>query len=139
MRLAFIIVVALGMAACGGNGLPPTAPTPTAPSNPPTPNPPPPTSVATGAVWVVVLPEHGSGECITGATVQVIVDGAVVASKTQQPCDYWDPDYDLVFNDLPTTGVTVRASAAGYLTRETAATPTNGWMTAVAIELPRAN
>jgi hypothetical protein len=94
--------------------------------------------VVTGLVWVVVLPEGGSGECITGATVQVIIDGAVVQSKTQQPCDYWDPDYDLVFKDLPVTGVMIRASAPGYLTKEITATPSNGWITAVAIDLPRA-
>ena len=143
MKLVLIVAMALSAVACGG-GIPPTAPTPppSAPSNPPVPDPPapaPPAPVVTGIVWVVVLPEGGSGVCITGATVQVIVDGAVVQSKTQQPCDYWDPDYDLVFKDLPVTGVTVRASAPGYLTREITATPSNGWITAVAINLPHGN
>lgn len=143
MKLVLIVAMALSAVACGG-GIPPTAPTPppSAPSNPPVPDPPapaPPAPVVTGIVWVVVLPEGGSGVCITGATVQVIVDGAVVQSKTQQPCDYWDPDYDLVFKDLPVTGVTVRASAPGYLTREITATPSNGPITAVAINLPHGN
>jgi hypothetical protein len=89
-------------------------------------------------VWVVVLPEHGSGECITGATVEVIVEGTAVQNKTQQPCDYWDPDYDLVFKDLPLTGVTLRASAAGYMTREITARPSAApWITPTLIELPR--
>jgi hypothetical protein len=140
--MKFVVIIAMGLSAvaCGG-GIPPTAPTPapSAPSNPPAPEPPAPAPVVTGTVWVVVLPERGSGECITGATVQVIVDGAVVQSKTQQPCDYWDPDYELVFKDLPITGVTVRASAPGYLPREINATPMIGWISAVTIELPHAN
>jgi hypothetical protein len=138
MKFALIIAMALSAVACGG-GVPPTAPTPPpAPSNPPVPEPPAPIPVVTGFVWVVVLPEGGLGECITGATVQVIVDGAVAQSKTQQPCNYWDPDYELVFEDLPITGVTVRASAPGYLTREMTATPSNGGY-ALAITLPHAN
>ena len=139
MKFALIIVMALSAVACGG-GVPPTAPTPppAAPANPPVPEPPAPTPVVTGFVWVVVLPEGGSGACIIGATVQVIVDGAVVQSKTQQPCSYWDPDYDLVFDNLPVTGVIVRASAPGYVTREMTATPSNGGH-AVELDLPRAN
>jgi hypothetical protein len=138
--LASIIAVVLSAVACGGGG-PAIAPTPvpSAPSNPPVPDPPAPASAATGSVWIVVIPEGGTGECITGATVQVIVDGSVAQSKTQQPCDYWDPDYDLFFKDLPVGGVTVRASAPGYVTREIAATPATGWLTAVAISLPQAS
>jgi hypothetical protein len=138
--VALILAAGLSAAACGG-GVPPTSPTPAppAPSNPPAPTPPVPAPVVTGAVWVVVLPEGGGGECITGATVQAIVDGTVVQTKTQQPCDYWDPDYDLFFKDLPVEGVTIRASAPGYLTREVTATPSNGWITAVTISLRRAN
>jgi len=143
MKLAFIVAMALSTATCGRT-TPPTAPTPTppAPSNAPVPDPPAPkppqAPVVTGALWVVVLPER-DGICITGATVQVIVEGAVVQSKTQQPCNYWDPDYDLVFKDLPVTGVTARASASGYLMRGIMATPSRGPITAVVIELPRAN
>jgi hypothetical protein len=139
---ALILAAVLSAAACGG-GTPPTAPTPAppAPSNPPAPTPPVPAPVVTGAVWVVVLPEGGSGACITGATVQVIVDSDVVQTKTQQPCDYWDPDYDLVFKDLPIDGVTIRASAPGYLTQETPATPSKGglFLRPVPMTLPRAN
>lgn len=139
--LALILATVLSAAACGG-GVPPTAPTPAppAPSNPPGPNPPAPTPpvpapVVTGAVWVVVLPAGGGGQCITGATVEVIVGSSVVQAKTQQPCDYWDPDYDLYFKDLPVEGVTIRASAPGYVTGEITAIPSNGWITAVTIEL----
>jgi hypothetical protein len=143
--LASILAAGLSAAACGG-GVPPTAPTPAPPApssspvpDPPAPAPPVPAPVVTGAVWVVVLPEGGSGECIRGATVQVIVDDTVVQSKTQQPCSYWDPDFDLFFKDLPIGGVTIRASAPGYLTGEITATPSNGSWTAVPIILRRAN
>ena len=87
-----------------------------------------------------MLPEGGSGVCITGAIVQVIVDGAVVQTKTQQPCDYWDPDYDLVFKDLPvrrSNGSRICARVAGA--REITAIPSNGSISAVAIVLPPAN
>ena len=144
MKLALIVALALSTAACGRSTSPtaPTLPAP-APSNPPVPDPPlpnpSPAPVVTGSLWIVVLHE-GEGFCVTGATVQVVADGAVVQSKTQQPCSYWDPDYDLVFEDLPETGVRVRASASGYVTREIDATPSSGrTLRAVAIELPRAN
>jgi hypothetical protein len=144
MKLALLVALALTTATCG-RSTPPTAPTlpPTAPSNPPVFDPPaptpPPAPVGTGVLWVVVLQE-GEGVCVTGAAVAVIVDGAVVQSKTQQPCSYWDPDYDLVFKDLPGTGVRVRASASGYVTREINAIPSSGrTLRAVAIELQRAN
>lgn len=143
--VALILGIVLSAGACGG-GTPPTAPTPSTPapsnpagSNPPAPTPPVPGSAVTGAVWVVVLPEGGGGECITGATVQSIVNSNVVQTKTQQPCDYWDPDYDLFFKDLPIEGVTIRAAAPGYVTREIPAIPSNGQISAVVINLRRVN
>jgi hypothetical protein len=126
MRFASIVIITLATAACGGS--PPTAPTPpaTQPASPvpapPAPTPPAPTREGTGSLVVMVL--QASGACILGATVQILENANAVQSATQtEECSYWDYGPLLSFKNLPIGEMTVRASAAGYVTSEVTATP----------------
>ena len=143
MRLTLVLVSALSIVACGSGPTGPTSPAPRPPASPapapPAPAPPAPAPVSTGILWVMVFPEGGSGACLPEATVQAIVDGTVVQSGTQTPCDYWGYDGGVLFEDLPVTEVTLRASAPGYRTGEIRATPTTGMYRATPITLARAN
>jgi len=146
MRFGLILVMALSVAACGSGGIPATSPSPPAPppaAPPPVPDPPAPPSPApipdvTGILWVMVFPEGGSGICLPEATVQAIVEGTVVQSGTQTPCDYWGYDGGVLFKNLPVREVTLRASAPGYRTGEITATPSTGMYQATPITLSQA-
>jgi hypothetical protein len=89
----------------------------------------------------MVIEAGGSGVCILGARVEVMVAGTHVQGATiTNPCDVWDVG-GLFFNDLPRgVEVTLRASAAGYLPREIVMTPapSPGVLRATIIELPQA-
>jgi len=90
-----------------------------------------------GILLVMVFPGN-SGICLPDASVEVIIDGTVVQSATQEtPCDYWDEGGGALFERLPVRELTLRASAPGYMTREITATPTIGWYTNTAITLQR--
>lgn len=137
MRLASIIVIAFGMAGCGGS-LPPTSPAPPAVPVPTSPTPAPPTPLAgPGVLWVMVLSNGGS--CLPAATVEVVIDGTVVQSGPQAtPCDYWGDDGGILFKNLPIAEVTVRGKADGYVTREVKATPVSDGYSVTAVTLQRA-
>jgi hypothetical protein len=78
------------------------------------------------------------GQCIEGATVQVVsgpgAPGQILMQKT--PCGYWDYDGGVVISNL-TSGVaiTLRASASGWTPAETIVVPTPGGQTALWIAL----
>jgi uncharacterized protein (DUF39 family) len=81
-----------------------------------------------------------TGGCIYGATLQVIVAGAVVQSGTQtDDCGAWDYGGGFLIKGL-TAGVdvTLRASAPGYIGKDETATPETSANRAVLIELRRA-
>jgi hypothetical protein len=136
MRYAFTLLAASMLYGCSGESTPPLPTVPVAPDAPdgleapavPTPNPSAPTGGAgvpgSGILWVLVV--EASGRCITGASVQLVVDQRVVSSGTQTtPCDVWSGDGGVLFRGL-TFGdsITVRASHLSHGAREVTATPT---------------
>jgi hypothetical protein len=124
MRFALPTVVALTLLGCSGERAQPSPtapgpPVPITPLPPATPLPPPPQLTF---VWVVVIPA-GSGVCIPGATVEIVLGQGLGRSVTQttRGCSYWDPDYDAIFDGLNAgEELTLRASASGYAAKEIA-------------------
>jgi hypothetical protein len=134
VRFAVAISMSLILFGCSGDNTPLTAP-----GSPVTTVPVPPAPTAGSAtLWVIVVQENGI--CILGAKVDVIVKDTVVQSATiTEPCDAWWVD-GLFFKDLtPGVEVTLRASAAGYVSQEKTAMPwpMPGSMWATIIELPK--
>ena len=87
-------------------------------------------------VWVMVVPEQGSGICILGAAVEVIAGQGLGQSATQEPCDIWWVG-GITFNNLtPGVEMTLRASAAGYVSEEKTVIPTHGSPGALIFWLP---
>jgi hypothetical protein len=73
-----------------------------------------------------------SGACIQGAVVEIVGGQGVGRRMTQtEPCSWWDPGQGFIFADLiPDLELTIRASAAGYGTKESTLKPSltrNAW------------
>jgi hypothetical protein len=73
------------------------------------------------------LVEASTGNCIEGATVEV-VSGQSLGQKVTQttPCDHWDdsPNGGFIFKGLtPGVAMTLRASAPGWDTQEKVVVP----------------
>jgi hypothetical protein len=141
VRLVLIALIAVALIGCSRERV--SKPTPTAPSVPAVPTVPP--TVEPPArppeltvVWVVVIPE-GGGQCVAGATVE-IVRGQGLGSRLKQDdsCTYWDPDFAATFKRLNAgEELTLRASAPGYLAKEITVVPTTGVQRAVVFELQK--
>jgi hypothetical protein len=88
----------------------------------------------------MVTEARGSGVCILGAKVDVIVRGRIAQSATITTlCDVWWVD-GLFFRDLDRgVEVTLRASAAGYHDQDIVVmpTPVPGALRATIIELTK--
>lgn len=124
MRFTSIICLTLSILGCSQNSpqRSPTMPTPVVTTPPPQPTPrPQPPSTKIGLVGHVVTP---SGECIEGATVEVVGGEGLVGQKVAQrtPCDPVRSAGGFVINidkvffgSLP---ITVRASAPGWHSQE---------------------
>jgi hypothetical protein len=81
-----------------------------------------------GWVWGVVVDDE-TGDCIVGATVQVVSGQRLGESVTQtKPCEYsWDYEIGFEFKDLaPGVEMRLRASASGYTPHEKTLIPTAG-------------
>ena len=140
MRFALITALSLAFLGCAGEKIPrsPTAPGPppvaTAPF-PTAPVPPAPPPELTD-VWVAVFPE-GSAICIPLAMVEIVRGQGLGRRLTQSGCNYWDPDYDAVFDRLNVgEEITLRAFATGYAAKEIAVVP-RSWEQSVTFELSR--
>jgi hypothetical protein len=135
-----ILVIAVVLAGCSREGVPPTPTAPTSPVAPAPPAPPPPTT-GSALLWVMVLPSD-SAICIEGATIQIVgAQGAGEAIPQETPCDYWGYDGGLLLKDLtPGVEVTLRGAATGYTPREMSFLPfpMPGSYQAVFIELSKA-
>ena len=121
MRFSFIICLTLSIFGCSENRTPrsPTAPTPPRPTAP-QPTPPPPSTLI--QVWGYVV--TSSGECIEGATVEVVSGPILLGQKATQttPCDRTNLRGGFVFDEGVPGGawdeLTLRASAPGYVSQE---------------------
>ncbi len=134
-----ILVIVVVLAGCSNEGVSPPPTAPTSPVAPAPPAPPPPTT-GSALLWVMVLPAD-SGQCIEGATIQIVgAEGAGKAIPQGTPCDAWGYDGGLLLEDL-TLGVkvTLRGAATGYKPREMSFLPSspNSYQ-AVFIELSKA-
>jgi hypothetical protein len=74
----------------------------------------------------MVLDEGGA--CLPDSTVGVILGQTVLQSaeqeKEQSNCDFWDAyGGGVIFNDLPMTDLTIRATATGHKPREVISRP----------------
>ena len=101
---------------------------------PPPPNPTPPPNSLTNLQGFVV---ESGGRCIDGATVQIVRGQASSQSITQiTPCDAWSYGGGFTFENVTAgVGVTIRASATGYATKEMTVIPIAGWITVVLAEV----
>ena len=79
------------------------------------------------------------GTCIEGALVEVVSGQAQGQRMMQEtPCAAWDYGGGFVFKELsPGTEISLRATAPGWTTEETAFVPHFGMQTAVFIELKK--
>jgi hypothetical protein len=119
VRFLLSALVTLFVFGCSGEQSGPfSTPAPSATPVPPQP--------AVGRVWVVVIQKE-SGACVTRATVEIVRGYGLGRTVMQSdPCSYWDPDYDAVFNDLLAgEELTLRASAPGYTATEKTVVPTS--------------
>lgn len=122
MRYARTVVAALTLWGCSGE---------TVPSSPFSPSPPAPDAVAW--LWGMVIEQ--SGACIADATVRV-VDGQGLGRTVAQeePCDAWAYSGGFVLAGLtPGVAMTLRASAPGYVDKDTTVIPTLEGQTALLI------
>ncbi len=135
MRLALAILTTLPFLGCSGDGAGPAAPA----SPPPMfPSPPGPTTDSSAWVWAMVVPERGSGICILDATVEVVAgQGLGQSAKQTEPCDIWWVGGVEFKNLTPGVEITLRASAAGYVSEEKTVIPTMGPQMAVIFWLRR--
>ena len=72
------------------------------------------------------------GGCIQGAVVEIVGGQGVGRRMTQtDPCSWWDPGEGFIFTDLvPDVELTIRASAAGFTSKESTVKPSltrNAW------------
>jgi hypothetical protein len=127
MRFASVICLAMSMLGCSENSTPrpPTTPTPSVTTPSPTPSPretfPEPQSNLV-AIWgYVVTP---GGDCIEGATVEVVGGPILVGQKTTQrtPCDFARFGGGFMFDEGAHPNhwahIRLRASAPGYTSEE---------------------
>ena len=123
MRFASLMCLTLSILGCSEISTPrsPTVPTPRVatppPTPPPSPLPPQPSNLV--AFWGIVV--GPSGECIEGATVEVVAGPLLVGQKATQrlPCDLTRFTGGFEFDESVPMGVpmTLRASAPGYVSR----------------------
>ena len=88
-------------------------------------------------VWGMAVDE--SGVCIDEATATV-VGGQGLGQRIEQstPCDAWASDGGFVFKNLtPGEAMTLRATAVGYVTKDTTVVPSSGPQTALVIPMVR--
>jgi hypothetical protein len=114
VRLAVTFSTALTLFGCSRQSAPqlPTVPGPTV-------------ATAPKPVDLVGLVISSSGNCVEGATVEV-VSGQALGQKVSQstPCDHWDFGGGFLFKDLtPGVAITLRASAPGWGTQEQIVVP----------------
>lgn len=78
-------------------------------------------------LWVVVIGNDTGGNCVDGATVEIVWGHDAGRRLTQgSGCATWDPDYDAVFDKLTLDVEQVlRASAPGYGASEKTVLTTN--------------
>ena len=99
---------------------------PAQPAPPPAPPGPPlqPLTPGPGHIWVSIL--GPSGACIPGATLQTVTTEGVGAPIVQEtPCDAWSYSPGVYMNNLsPDVNLRLRASAAGFDSRELTVRPT---------------
>jgi hypothetical protein len=118
LRFASTLGLTLSILGCSESS---TQRSPTAPT-PPTATPPPPQPSNLVTLWGIVV--DPSGECIEGATVEVVAGPVLVGQKaTQQlPCDLTRFTGGFQFDDPVHVNVweamTLRASAPGYVSQE---------------------
>ena len=115
MKVAMFALAALILGACSHESQSLLDPTPDSVTSGPTPPP-----AANGWIWAMAVGKGGS--CIPGATFTVVSGQSYVGEViTQQtPCAVWDyGDVGIMLRRLtPGVAMTLRASAAGYLTVE---------------------
>ena len=115
MRVALTVVVALTFIGCGSDRILPTLAAPSPPSPP------------TDTAFVVVLVVEPGGTCIADAKIEVIAGQAVGRTVTQGDipwCDAWATGYGVRIDRLaPFVPMTVRASAPGFIAKESTVTP----------------
>ena len=71
----------------------------------------------------MVFPAGGGGPCLEGAAVRLVSSQGEGQSIVQAPCDAWS-DGGFQFLDLaPDVAITIRASARGYVTKDTTFVP----------------
>jgi len=116
MRLTLIFSTALVLFGCSQGS---TQQSPTVPS--------PPVETAPKSVNLLGLVEAPTGNCVEGATVEVVSGQSLGQKVTQStPCDHWGdaPDGGFLFKDLtPGVAMTLRASAPGWRTQEKVVVP----------------
>ena len=107
MKPALALLAGLVLSACSGD-----YPTRT------TSSPPPPLPSSAPFVWIMVVTVDGN--CIAGATVQVVAGQRLGESLVQDhPCDPWDYGGGAFFNNLEAgVAMTIRAAAPGYTSQE---------------------
>ena len=125
MRFTSILCLTLSILGCSESSTPrsPTVPTPPVATLAPTPPPTPlPSQSNLVALWGIVT--EPSGECIEGATVDVVAGPVLVGQTATQrlPCDLTRFSGGFEFDEgVPVAMVdeiTLRASAPGYVSQE---------------------
>jgi hypothetical protein len=142
MKVALLFIVSLAVLGCSQEGtrtIPvPPGPSPVSPAPPPPAPPPPvPTPGSLKMLWGAVI--SPTGECIEGATVEVVGGQRLGDRLTQTtPCGAWDFDAGFQFHNL-TAGqeMTLRASAPGWRTAEKTIVPLGGAIQVIYLELSR--
>jgi len=123
MRYAAMLLATAALSACGADGAGPSAVTHVTPSTPVAPLPPTGVYGARAWMWGMVFPAGSGGPCLEGATVRLVSSQGEGQSIVQEPCDAWS-DGGFQFLDLaPDVAITIRASARGYVTRDTTFVP----------------
>jgi len=131
MRFALLVLATLTLVGCSQDS---PQPSPVAPSPSPAP-----TAGPGYSAFVFAMVVEDSGNCLDGATIQV-VRGQSAGLSVQQttPCDVWDADGGVWFSNLvPGAAMTLRATAPGWSPLEKIVVPSPGAQVAVVFELRR--
>jgi hypothetical protein len=111
MRSAQLVLATLTLVGCSHDSAPGPSPVPTC---------------LTCTIYAIVVDES-TGECIDGATVQVVSGQSAGLSVTQTtPCDVWNGGGVLVKNPTPSVATMLRATAPGWQPLEKTAVSSSG-------------